>query len=132
MHAHPLTQISTYCRHRGVTLRHLAFFSGVLFFLWASYSTLFSHQSLITLPWRIHVDVNYPITSTTTPEEWRSRAEQVKAAFVHAYNGYEEHAWKWDELKPLTSRGQNKYGVIDTSVEFDIEGRMSAASMDGA
>jgi len=47
----------------------------------------------------------------TTPEGWQNRAEQVKAAFVHAYHGYEKYAWKWDELRPMSHQGQNKYVI---------------------
>ena len=44
----------------------------------------------------------------TTPDEWMSRAEQVKQAFAHAYHGYETHAFPHDELKPLTNRTYDK------------------------
>lgn len=34
---------------------------------------------------------------------WVSRANAVKHAFVHAYHGYEAHAFPEDELLPLTN-----------------------------
>jgi len=100
----PLAQLLVFLRHKGITARHIAFGASLLFFLWASYHTFFSPQSL-SFPSEIYVA---PPT-TTTPEEWRYRAEQVKAAFIHAYHGYELHAWKSDELRPVSSTSQNKY-----------------------
>lgn len=38
-------------------------------------------------------------------EVWTERAQEVKHAFVHAWNGYEKYAAPNDELKPL-SRGK--------------------------
>lgn len=35
------------------------------------------------------------------------RAQQVKDAFVHAYNGYRQYAWGADELLPLTNKPSN-------------------------
>jgi hypothetical protein len=108
-----VTQLLIFLRHRGITTRHLAFASAVALFLWASYHTVFSPHSL-AFPERIYA----PVTPNTTPEEWRNRAEQVKAAFVHAYHGYEEHAWRWDELRPMTNQSQNKYDFIPFGVAF--------------
>jgi hypothetical protein len=105
---YPLAQLLVFLRHKGITARHIAFGAGVLFFLWASYHTFFSPQSL-SFPSEIYVAPATP----TTPEEWRYRAEQVKAAFIHAYHGYELHAWKSDELRPMSSTAQNKYDLID-------------------
>lgn len=39
---------------------------------------------------------------------WTERAERVKEAFVHAYHGYEEHAFPKDELLPLSNGSVNK------------------------
>lgn len=39
---------------------------------------------------------------------WAERAERVKEAFVHAYHGYEEHAFPKDELLPLSNGSVNK------------------------
>lgn len=35
------------------------------------------------------------------------RAQQIKDAFVHAYNGYRQYAWGADELLPLTNKPSN-------------------------
>lgn len=39
---------------------------------------------------------------------WEERAEKVKAAFLHAYHGYEKYASPRDELLPLSKAGVNK------------------------
>lgn len=36
------------------------------------------------------------------PTIWTVRAEAVRSAFVHAYSGYEKHAFPADELLPVT------------------------------
>jgi len=39
---------------------------------------------------------------------WAARANAVKQAFVHAYHGYETHAFPDDELLPLTNSSEMK------------------------
>src|SRR5215204_1511943 len=39
----------------------------------------------------------------------KSSAEQVKAEFLHAWNGYKKHAWGNDDLKPLSKSFHNWY-----------------------
>lgn len=99
-------------KHKGITLRHIAFGSGILVFLWTTYYTLFRSRSTA-------FNYNYDYTPTQDrilrpavdvgKEEWAARAEQVKAAFVHTYRGYEKHAWGFDEIKPVSKEGTNKY-----------------------
>jgi mannosyl-oligosaccharide alpha-1,2-mannosidase len=43
-----------------------------------------------------------PPRSTTAPEVWATRAEEVKNAFRHAYAGYQKHAAPHDELTPVS------------------------------
>ncbi|CAG8439304.1 7440_t:CDS:10 [Ambispora leptoticha] len=40
----------------------------------------------------------------TTAQE---RAEYVKEAFVHSFNGYKQHAWGYDEVRPVTGSTRN-------------------------
>jgi len=46
-----------------------------------------------------------PLTSQQIKEaeKWAERAESVKAAFMHAYHGYEKYAAPWDELRPVSN-----------------------------
>ncbi|HWW76438.1 MAG TPA: glycoside hydrolase family 47 protein, partial [Pyrinomonadaceae bacterium] len=40
----------------------------------------------------------------------RALAERVRAEFLHAWRGYERHAWGHDELKPLSKTARDWYG----------------------
>lgn len=46
-------------------------------------------------------------------------AEQVKTEFLHAWNGYKQHCWGHDDLKPLTKTCRDWYGttVLMTPVD---------------
>ena len=39
---------------------------------------------------------------------WDARADQVKKAYQHAYQGYLKYANGFDELRPLSNTGRNK------------------------
>ena len=49
-------------------------------------------------------------TNTSSPQTatWDLRAEQVKLAFLHAYDSYEKLAFPSDELLPLDGKAVNK------------------------
>ncbi len=49
------------------------------------------------------------ISCTTKQREDPKMSEQVKTEFLHAWNGYKEHAWGMDALKPLSKSGKNWY-----------------------
>uniref|UniRef100_A0A7E4VUE7 alpha-1,2-Mannosidase n=1 Tax=Panagrellus redivivus TaxID=6233 RepID=A0A7E4VUE7_PANRE len=42
--------------------------------------------------------------------------EKVKSMFYHAYNGYLEHAYPLDELKPLTCEGMDTWGSFSLTL----------------
>ena len=50
------------------------------------------------------------------PSIWPRRADSVKAAFVHAYHGYEKYAAPHDELRPITKVGSNQCGRLHYSL----------------
>ncbi|MEM6965631.1 MAG: glycoside hydrolase family 47 protein [Bacteroidota bacterium] len=63
-------------------------------------------------------------------KEKQAMADQVKAEFVHAWNGYKKYAWGMDGLKPLTKQGSNWYehsllmtpiDAYDTMLLMDLE-----------
>lgn len=58
-----------------------------------------------TIPDVPHAPSYPPHTSSQT---WRERAEKVKAAFRHAYDGYRQHATGFDELRPQSKGAVNK------------------------
>jgi Glycosyl hydrolase family 47 len=43
------------------------------------------------------------------PVDRVAMAARVRQEFLHAWSGYQRHAWGWDELKPLSRRGRNWY-----------------------
>jgi mannosidase alpha-like ER degradation enhancer 2 len=43
-------------------------------------------------------------------EEVEGFREEVRAMFQHAYNSYLEHAYPYDELRPLSCDGQDTWG----------------------
>lgn len=38
------------------------------------------------------------------------RLEAVKSNFTHAWNGYKQHAWLNDEVRPISGTGLNTFG----------------------
>ena len=40
----------------------------------------------------------------------QARAEAVKEAMQHTWNGYKSKAWGSDELKPMSGRGHDNWG----------------------
>lgn len=121
----PLSRVWDKLVHRRVAFRHMALVAGALIFGAALYYTLNPHYIGIGLPshrpagqapddlndldfdhWR-HLHL-YDPGRPTTSDEWRARAEEVKQAFLHAYQGYELHAAPHDELKPLTNQSVDK------------------------
>lgn len=47
---------------------------------------------------------------------WQSVAVEVREAFLHAWRGYRNYAWGWDELQPLSKRGRNSFGGIGITI----------------
>ena len=49
----------------------------------------------------------------------KQMAAKVKAEFLHAWNGYKQHCWGHDDLKPLTKTCRDWYGtpVLMTAVD---------------
>lgn len=49
----------------------------------------------------------------------RQLAEKVKAEFLHAWNGYKQHCWGHDDLKPLTKTCRDWYGTPILMTQVD-------------
>jgi len=47
--------------------------------------------------------------SDSGPLDRQKLAQDVRAAFTHAWDGYKKYAWGYDELKPLSKSGYNWY-----------------------
>lgn len=85
-------------------------------FDWSSRKDIFPVQERLELPTS---DAVLPIPNiqhrpvAESPEQARvreSRLLEVKNAFLHAWNGYREHAWLQDELAPVSGGAKNTFG----------------------
>ena len=59
-------------------------------------------------PWRMYPEGEVEFDVPDRNVNWAARANAVKQAFVHAYHGYEAHAFPEDELLPLTNSSETK------------------------
>ncbi|XP_048497511.1 alpha-mannosidase I MNS4 isoform X2 [Beta vulgaris subsp. vulgaris] len=50
------------------------------------------------------------VAESVTPDEARRLRDEVEEMFFHAFNGYMEHAFPRDELKPLSCDGEDTLG----------------------
>lgn len=97
-------------RHRPA-LRILVYAGLASLVLWLLLHLSFDKST----PWTGFPDAERsPIPS----EEWETRAERVKEAFLHAYHGYEKYAMPKDELRPVSNKGMNSYNGWGVTV-FD-------------
>ncbi|EIW79097.1 glycoside hydrolase family 47 protein [Coniophora puteana RWD-64-598 SS2] len=83
-------------RRKGVSIRHVAVATGLALSLCVLYYNYLPRREVVLFPEEV---IYYP---PETQETWSARAEQVKAAFLHAYHGYEKYAMPADELRPLS------------------------------
>ena len=49
------------------------------------------------------------------------RSDKVRAAMKHAWSSYEAYAFGFDELKPLSKRGQNVWGGMGTTLVDSLD-----------
>lgn len=91
--------------HTRPAPRHLLYAAAALFATWTLFS--FWVRSDADAARGPYNDAAAPVAvfDNTT---WPGRAEAVKAAFVHAYRGWERWAAPRDELLPLSETAQDK------------------------
>src|SRR5678815_5945028 len=75
--------------------------------------------------------VSLLITATVQPQQPnRKLAAEVKAEFLHAWNGYKKYAWGHDDLKPLSKTYHDWYSesllmtpvdALDTMILMDLD-----------
>ena len=84
-----------YARGSGSWLKNLT---------WRNYLVLAIGLSFLITLYRTYMPYPLPGEELLSPHvNWVARANAVKRAFVHAYHGYEAHAFPEDELLPLTN-----------------------------
>ncbi|XP_019181231.1 PREDICTED: alpha-mannosidase I MNS4 isoform X1 [Ipomoea nil] len=54
--------------------------------------------------------VGQTLSEVVTPQEARELRDEVREMFFHAFDGYMEHAFPRDELKPLSCEGEDTLG----------------------
>lgn len=65
------------------------------------------------VPW----ENNKSLWATRGPEgRWNAKAREVRNAFLHAWHGYQRHAWGFDEVKPQSLRGLNTFGSVGMTI----------------
>ncbi len=67
----------------------------------------------------IIVSVAIRTSAQGTVPDRRKLADEVKTEFMHAWNGYKQHCWGHDDLKPLTKTCRDWYGqtILMTPVD---------------
>jgi mannosidase alpha-like ER degradation enhancer 2 len=65
-----------------------------------------------------------------TADDRTRLAGRVKSEFLHAWTGYRTHAWGFDDLKPLTRRGDNWYGEPLLMTPVDAFSTMKLMQLD--
>ena len=50
-----------------------------------------------------------------------TRRKAVREAMVHAYHGYEQFAWGFDELQPLSKKGKNLFGGTGATIVDSLD-----------
>lgn len=78
----------------------------------------------------------YPASRPVQPphrqdQNWSARADKVKQAFVHAYDGYRQYALPDDELRPLSGTGINKQVISSQIRLLDVDGILNSKSLNG-
>src|SRR4030081_2286925 len=75
-----------------------------------------------------------PFTPAQQPNR-RRLASEVKAEFLHAWNGYKKHAWGHDDLKPLSKTYHDWYtqpllmtpvDALDTMIIMGLKGEANS------
>eukprot|EP01038_Epipyxis_sp_PR26KG_P010250 gene10250-13787_t len=67
---------------------------------------------------------NRPVTDEMREEADRlgkERRELIKQGMTHAWDGYKKYAWGYDELKPLSNRGQNNWGGMGVTLVDSLD-----------
>lgn len=98
-----------YARGSGSWFKMLAWRGYVLLAVGLGFMvTLYRVYVLPPHPWGTHPEEEVEFDVPDRGVDWAARANAVKQAFVHAYHGYETHAFPEDELLPLTNSSEMK------------------------
>jgi len=92
-----------YARGSGSSFKNLTWRNYVLLAVGLSF-LITLYRAYAPHPWGMYQEEEV----LGPPANWAARANAVKQAFIHAYHGYETHAFPQDELLPLTNSSEVK------------------------
>ena len=65
------------------------------------------------------------IGSSTTPQcdadDWEAAAARVRAVAARTFDGYAEHAWGHDELRPVSNRSRDNWGGLAVTMVDSLD-----------
>src|SRR4026209_354209 len=76
-----------------------------------------------------------PLSLSAQQPNRKQLAAEVKAEFMHAWNGYKKYAWGHDDLKPLSKTHRDWYAqpllmtpvdALDTMIIMDLKDEAAA------
>ena len=59
--------------------------------------------------------------STQDKALWAERAEEVRGAMRHAWDGYRKYAWGMDEIMPKSKRGKDSFGSLGATIVDSLD-----------
>ena len=63
--------------------------------------------------------------SSTTPQcdadDWEAAAARVRAVAARTFDGYTEHAWGRDELRPVSNRSRDNWGGLAVTMVDSLD-----------
>ena len=79
----------------------------------------FKYLNTITI---VLLTISISFSQTMPKVNKKQLAAQVKAEFLHAWNGYKQYAWNHDDLKPVSKTYRDWYGttLLMTPVAYSI------------
>ena len=65
--------------------------------------------------------LNEPLTRPRSADIASTRLKSIRDAMSFIWKNYREHAWGYDELKPVTRRGQNNWGGMGVTLVDSLD-----------
>ncbi|KAM0279262.1 hypothetical protein ACHAQH_004719 [Verticillium albo-atrum] len=95
---------------------------------WANLRPQYPRDKLLRLPNgdpvafpRVQHEPRKTSSPATAVEVIQSRRNAVLNAFRRSWASYQEHAWTWDELMPVSGQGKNSFGGFAASIVDSLD-----------
>ena len=69
----------------------------------------------------MNIFVSSPNIRRESDRKARIRRQHIKNAMIHAWDGYKKYAWGFDELLPISKKGQNNMGGMGTTLVDSLD-----------